>query len=104
MWRSSATALVLVVLAGGAVALASSQFSSTFEMTYVSQRPGAAAGIDTLMTWSDPGEPGDKPKRVTQIRFGFHPGTRIDTRALPQCHASDTKVHIEGRAACPRNT
>jgi hypothetical protein len=104
MWRQSAAIAVLVLLASAAAAVASPQFSSTFEMTYVSQKPGAVGGIDTLMTWSDPGEPGDKPKRVTQIRFGFHPGTRIDTRALPQCLASDTKVHIEGRAGCPKNT
>ncbi len=104
MWRSSAAALALVALVGAAVAIASPQFSSTFEMTYVSQKPGAQGGIDTLMTWSDPGEPGAKPKRVTQIQFGFHPGTKIDTRAVRQCLASDEKVHIEGRRACPRNT
>ena len=56
--------------------------ASTFQMTYVSQKPGASGGIDTLMTWSDPSEPGAKPKRGTKIRFGFHPGTRIDTKAL----------------------
>src|SRR3954452_4719366 len=104
MWRSSAAGLALVALLGAAVAIASPQFSSTFEMTYVSQKASAPGGIDTLMTWSDPAEPGGKPKRVTQIRFSFHPGTKIDTRALPQCLASDTKVHIEGRAACPRST
>jgi hypothetical protein len=104
MWRPSAAIVALALLAGAVAAVASPQFSSTFEMTYVSQKAGAPGGIDTLMTWSDPGEPGAKPKRVTQIRFGFHPGTRIDTRAVPRCFASDTKVHIEGRRACPRST
>ncbi len=102
--RFVVVASLALALGTVAAALASPQFSSTFEMTYLSPRAGASGGIHTLMTWSDPGEPGAKPKRVTQIRFAFHPGTRIDTRALPQCHASDTKVHIEGRAACPRNT
>ena len=72
-------------------------------MTYVSQKPGAQGGIDTLMTWSDPGEPGAKPKRVLRS-VRLPPGTRIDTRAVRQCLASDNKVHIEGRRACPRNT
>lgn len=54
------------------------------------------------MTWSDPGEPGAKPKRITRIQFHFHPGTRIDTRALKQCRASDTDVRIQGARACPR--
>src|SRR6476659_8640888 len=104
MWRPSAAIAALAFLAGAAIAVASPQFSSTFEMTYVSQKPGAQGGIDTLMTWSDPGEPGAKPKRVTEIQFSFHPGTKIDTRAVRQCVASDEKVHIEGRRACPRNT
>src|SRR3954451_10263976 len=104
MWQRTAAIAALALLLGAAVALASPQFSSTFEMTYVSQKAGAPGGIDTLMTWSDPGEPGAKPKRVVQIRFAFHPGTKIDTRALPQCLASDEKVHIEGRRGCPRST
>ena len=54
------------------------------------------------MTWSDPGEPGAKPKRITRIQFHFHPGTKIDTRALRQCRASDTDVRIQGAHACPK--
>jgi hypothetical protein len=56
------------------------------------------------MTWADPGEPNGKPKRLTQIRFHFHPGTRIDTRALTQCRASDADVRIQGLRACPRGS
>src|SRR3954454_2428468 len=104
MWQRTAAIAALALLAGAGVAVARPPVSSAFEMTYVSQKASAPGGIDTLMTWSDPAEPGGKPKRVTQIRFSFHPGTKIDTRALPQCLASDTKVHIEGRAACPRST
>jgi hypothetical protein len=93
---------VAAVLAAAAAAVASPQFSSTFAMTYLPAQAGSSGGIDTLMTWSDPGEPGAKPKRVTRIRFGFNPGTKIDTRALRRCLASDTEVHIRGKRACPR--
>jgi hypothetical protein len=85
-----------------AAAYASTQFASTFQMTYLPAKPAASGGIQTVMTWSDPGEPGDKPKRLTRIQFHFHPGTKIDTRALEQCKASDTDVRIQGARACPK--
>lgn len=96
--------MVAAVALVAAAAIASPQFSSSFQMTYLPTKPGASGGIDTLMTWNDPGEPGAKPKRVTQIRFGFNPGTEIDTRALRRCLASDTDVRIRGKAACPRRS
>jgi hypothetical protein len=93
---------VAVVAAIGAHA--SPQFASTFELTYLPSRPAASGGIDTLMRWSDPGEPGGKPKRLTRIQFHFHPGTKIDTRALKQCRASDVDVRILGKRACPKSS
>jgi hypothetical protein len=96
-----------VLLVGAAFAVsgavyASSQFASTFEMTYSPTKPASSGGIETFMTWSDPGEMGGKPKRLTRIQFHFNPGTKIDTRALKQCKASDTDVRIEGTRACPK--
>jgi hypothetical protein len=89
-------------LAVAAGAYASSQFTSTFELSYLPSKPAASGGIETFMTWSDPGESGGKPKRITRIQFHFHPGTKIDTRALKQCRASDTDVRIQGARACPK--
>ncbi len=91
-------------LAAAAAAYASPQFSSTFELAYLPTQPAASGGIHTFMTWSDPGEPNGKPKRITRIQFRFHPGTRIDTRALRQCRASDVDVRIQGARACPRGS
>jgi hypothetical protein len=71
-------------------------------MAYLPTKPAASGGIETFMTWSDPGEPGGKPKRITRIQFQFHPGTKIDTRALRQCKASDIDVRIQGARACPK--
>jgi hypothetical protein len=59
------------------------------------------SGFDSLATFSDPGEPGGKPKELIRIKVGFRPGTRIDTAALPRCRASDTDVRILGLRACP---
>ena len=83
--------LLAVALACGAagVALASPQFAATLVLTYSSQVPGSPSGFDSLATFSDPGETAGKPKELVKIRVGFHPGTRIDTAALPRCRASD---------------
>jgi len=74
----------------------------TFELSYLPAKPAASGGIHTFMRWSDPGEPNGKPKRITKIQFRFHPGTRIDTRALRQCRASDVDVRIQGVRAGPK--
>jgi hypothetical protein len=101
--------LLLVLLTSAfatlaAAALASPQFGATFEFTYSSQSPDSPSGIDGFSTWSDPGEPGGKPKEIIRIKIVFHPGTRLDTSALPVCKASDEKVQRLGVRACPTST
>src|SRR5437773_5550335 len=97
--------LTLAVACGAAgVALASSQFASTLAFTFSSKVPGSPSGFDSLATFSDPGEPGGKPKELVRIRVRFHPGTRVDTAALPRCRASDTRVQRLGLRACPGST
>ena len=99
--------LVLAVAfacAGAGVAVASPQFALTLAFTYSSKVPGSPSGFDSLATFSDPGEPGGKPKELTRIKVGFHPGTRIDTAALPRCRASDKDVRMLGLRACPAST
>jgi hypothetical protein len=93
-----ASALALVT---AGVVVASPQFAATFTMTHSPSTAGSSAGIETLMTWSDPGEPGGKPKRVTKIELLFNPGTKIDTSAVTRCRASNAAVLRQGAAACP---
>jgi hypothetical protein len=100
--KSAALVILCGAVAVAGLAQASPQFASTFELTYLPARPASSGGIDTFMTWSDPGEPGGKPKRLTKIQFHFHPGTKIDTRALAQCRATDADVRIQGKRACPK--
>jgi hypothetical protein len=98
--------LLAVALACGAtgVAFASPQFASTLTFTYSSKVPRSPAGFDSLATFSDPGEPAGKPKELIKIKVRFHPGTRIDTAALPRCRATDMNVRILGLRACPAST
>jgi hypothetical protein len=91
-------------LAVAAVAVASPQFASTFTGTYTAQTPGTSSGLDALATWSDPAEPGGKPKEVSKIRVQFAPGTRLDTRALPACDASAEDIANLAVRACPAKT
>jgi len=98
------TLAVAVACGSAGVALASPQFASTLAFTYSSEVPDSPSGFDSLATFSDPGEPGGKPKELIRIKVGFHPGTRIDTAALPRCRASDTNVRILGLRACPAST
>jgi hypothetical protein len=91
-----------IALASASLALASPQFSSTFDLTYTSRVPGAASGQVPLMTWTDPGAPNEVPKIIKRIKLTFHKGTSFDTAALGHCHASDKKILSTGGAACPK--
>jgi hypothetical protein len=86
------------------VALASPQFSSTFDLAYTSRVPGAASGQVPLMTWSDPGAPNAVPKIIKRIQLTFHKGTKFDTSALARCHAKDDKILATGGAVCPKKS
>jgi hypothetical protein len=98
----------LAVLTGGLVlavpAFGSPQFLSSFEGSYTARAPATGAGFDAFMTWSDPGEPGGKPKAVKKIKVDFAPGGRLNTSALPACKASDLDVQVRAVRACPKNT
>jgi hypothetical protein len=83
------------------VALASPQFSATFDLTYLSRTPGAPSGQVPLMTWTDPGAPAEVPKTIKRIELTFHKGTSFDTSALARCHASDVVIKSKGPSACP---
>jgi hypothetical protein len=90
------------VLAGTASGVfASPQFASTFAGSYSNQVPGKPAGFDALATWSDPGEPGGKPKEIRRIRVQFEKGSKLDTRALPTCNASAEDIAVKAVRACP---
>ena len=92
--------LAAALIASG-LALASPQFSSTFDMTYLSRVPGAASGQVQAVTWSDPGAPAQVPKAIERIKLTFARGTVFDTSALPRCHASDAQLKAKGPKACP---
>ena len=102
--RLLASGALALSLAFVATALASSQFTASVQFSYLSQKPHASSGLHTVISWSDPGEPFGKPKAVKRFRFQFPAGARLDTRALPACKASDSKMLRLGPRACPPAT
>jgi hypothetical protein len=102
--RIAPAACAAVVCLATAAAFASPQFSSTFQASYSSQEPGSSSAFDALASWSDPGEPGGKPKELRRITVTMNPGSRLDTSALPYCKASDEDVQALAVRACPAAT
>jgi hypothetical protein len=99
------TLLVAAIgLTASATALGSQQFVSTFAGTYTAQTSSSPSGFDALATWSDPGEPGGKPKEVQKIKVAFPPGSKLDTTALPTCNASAEDIANLAVRACPAKT
>jgi hypothetical protein len=96
--------VLATALLTGALAFATPQFSSTFDMTYLSRVPGAASGQVPEMTWSDPGAPNGVPKVIKRIVMTFAKGTRFNTGALPRCHATDAELKADGPKACAKAT
>jgi len=86
------------------VALASPQFAATLVLTYSSQVPGSPRDLTASQLSAIRARPPGSRRSLVKIRVGFHPGTRIDTTALPRCRASDTDVRILGLRACPAPT
>lgn len=90
-----------LALAVAAVAVASPQFTQSFQLKYVQKAPGKSTGVTTVITAEDPGAEGQKPKGARQVVVNFHPGTKIDTSVPGVCKASDEDLQQMGAAACP---
>ena len=51
--------------------------------------------------YKHPSDPAAKPPPLLSARFELPQGTRIDTGAVPACHATDEELRALGRDACP---
>ncbi|CAA9525737.1 MAG: hypothetical protein AVDCRST_MAG85-3220 [uncultured Solirubrobacteraceae bacterium] len=93
----AAAGLVAGLGAPGAGAAELAEYGFTFS----TDRPGAAAGLSLFVVYRDPTDPEGKAPALTKAAFGLPPGTRIDTRAVPRCTATDEELRARGRDACP---
>jgi hypothetical protein len=63
--------------------------------------PATEAKPRFVVQYRNPSDPDGKPPPVTGAVFRMPEGTRIDTNAVPQCHATDDQIRANGSRACP---
>ena len=91
-----AAALVAVAgAAGGAPAESGRLVDFSLRLTQVT--PGAPTGMRLHVEAR--GE--EKPSPVRTVVYEAPAGTRFDTKALPECTASDEEIEVLGTEACP---
>src|SRR3954452_10886320 len=109
--------LAVVALAGiltlvvTAVAIAASATSGTtvqnFEQTYTAKKPNKSTGTSFSTSSTDEQNPKNKqPKRVTNFDIAFPKGSKIDSKAAPQCKASENDFASADNPddACPKGS
>src|SRR4051812_37293143 len=59
---------------------------------FTTTAPGASSGRQEETDLVNPQEPNGKPESFSHVHVEFAPGTIVDTRALPECGASDAEL------------
>lgn len=103
--RLVCTCLILAALCTGvAMAATGAGKVTAFKATYSSRRPASASGY-TLLTKGTPPPPGTQEPNAARVIVDFAPGTRFDTRAVPECHATSAQLVASGaEGACAHRT
>ena len=97
--RSAAIAAVLVAaVPATASALVPRQSGSNL---FTTSTPGAATGATFNFAFTNPENPNQKPHTINRIVVRYPAGTTFDNGAVPQCHATDAQLEVQGDAACP---
>src|SRR5829696_5339619 len=110
--------LVVVALAGiltlavSAIAIAASATSGNtvqnYEQTYSQKKPKKSTGttFSTSSTDDTNTAKNRQPKRVTNFDIKFPPGTKINSKAIPACKATDADFAAAENAddACPKGS
>src|SRR5919202_1145524 len=68
---------------------------------FTSPKRGAATGTSFHVDFRNPEDPSRKPHTINRIVVEYPKGTTFDSKAAPQCHASDAELQTEGPDACP---
>jgi hypothetical protein len=68
---------------------------------FTSSKRGSATGSSLHVKFRNPEDPSRKPHTLSRLVVRYPKGTRFDSKAAPQCHASDAELQAEGPDACP---
>lgn len=96
----AATAVTALALVGAGPAAADVTTRGDFAFRFGTQTPGAPTAIHLQIVYKG-ADPAAKPSPIRHVVISAPAGTRFDTRALPECSASDPELLIGGDAACP---
>jgi hypothetical protein len=95
-----AAAVIAAVAAGGS-ALASTGKRADFELGFDTKQPATNAALVLHVVYKAANDPDAKPSPIRKVVIAAPEGTRFDTKAVPQCKASDDELRAEGSGACP---
>jgi hypothetical protein len=99
-----AAALVAAAACGGASQASAAPPRQLGSFTYTSTAPGTPTGTVADFEFQNPENPSEKPHAVASMAIRTPDGGVVDTTALPQCHASDAQLYVEGPAGCPSDS
>jgi hypothetical protein len=71
------------------------------KIVFTTSKRGAATGASFHVKFRNPENPSQKPHTVSRIVVHSPKGTTFDSKAAPQCDASDAELQAEGPDACP---
>ena len=95
---------IVVLAAAGALASgaqASAAERATYELGFTTPDPSAVTGLTLHVKLENSEDPGGKAPVLQDGVYGLPAGTRIDTKAVTQCTATDEELQLLGRDACP---
>jgi hypothetical protein len=99
--QGTAAGVMLVGLLGVAAAAPASVPRAELQVGLSARAPGASTGVSIHVLYRHPDDPNRKPPALTKAVFELPAGTRLDGRAVPQCHATDDELQSNARDACP---
>src|SRR3954468_18931657 len=104
--RGRATVAIAAALALGtaAPATADSGRLADFGLRLTARSPGTPTGQVVHLRLRRAGDPNAKPSPLRSAVIKLPRGVRFDSRAAPQCTASDAELRVLGPDACPSNT
>ncbi|HEX8855921.1 MAG TPA: hypothetical protein VF752_09990 [Thermoleophilaceae bacterium] len=96
---AGALACALAATAVG-VAAAETVDGVTFTAKTTTTKPATSTGLNVLIAGTPTG-PDGKPIATREVTVVFPAGTKINTKAIPQCKATDQRIQSTNGSACP---
>lgn len=101
--KITALGLAIAMLATTGIALASSQFKQTANVTLTATKPNASSGVKAVIFSEDPGAPFAQPQGLKVLTVTFPAKTKFNfkSKALVQCKASEAEIKATNGSSCP---